>query len=450
MTTARVLSRAVAGLLALCLGSGGNLLAAAAPEPAAPDERPAAKTVGEKIDEAIAVKIGDTIGDTIDEAIGEENVAKIDEAHQEQERFIGTLFEKVDRVFGERYLEDRDRKIEVRAGLETTFNDDGDSTDTRVRLGLRVPLPAMKRWFNGFVEIGGDVNELGAVSNPDFSESEKIYSLAAGVIRRYGENLETGLKLRLFRSSEAFFALYPFLRFEWQGDTMRYYFQQQVIWESDNSWSTLTDFDVDRKFRSRLFLRLRNRVEYSFEDPGAAIAHGLILRGTIFENSGLSFELWLEYNTAKKDDPETIADDTIVYGQLRFRGRIWRDWLEYELRPIYTVPTNTDRSAFFGFFVSADRDLGQLSRRGRGPRPGPRALSLGVVESSGPRCPARDGQAPGPPRLARCGSDLPRHRAPPRGRSRGPGRPGLPAADRGCRAAPASAGRRCRTRAGAA
>jgi len=133
---------------------------------------------------------------------------------------------------------------------------------------------------------------------------------------------------------------------------MRYYFQQQVIWESDNSWSTLTDLDVDRRFHSRLFLRLRNRVEYSFEDPGASIAHGLILRGTVFKYSGLSFELWLEYNTAKKDDPETIADDTIAYAQLRLRGRVWRNWIEYELRPIYTIPTNTDRNAFFAVFIS--------------------------------------------------------------------------------------------------
>jgi hypothetical protein len=133
---------------------------------------------------------------------------------------------------------------------------------------------------------------------------------------------------------------------------MRYFFEQQIIWESDNSWSTLTDFDVDRRLHSRLLLRLRNRIDYSLEEPGASIAHGLILRGRIFETSGLSLELWLEYNTAKKDDPATIDDDTIAYAQLRFRGRIWRNWLEYELRPIYTIPTNTDRKAFFAFFIS--------------------------------------------------------------------------------------------------
>jgi len=351
MTMAKAFSLTVAVLLALSIGSGGNLLAATTPEPVAPEMNPGAgKTVEGAVQGAVE-KVGEQIGDVIGEQIGEQNVAKIDNAHEDSARFIGLFFEKIDRVFGEQYVQDRDRKIQIRAGLETTFNDNGESTDTRLRIGLRVPLPALKRRFNVFVDIGGDVNELGGVSSPNFSESEKIVSIAAGFLRRFGDNLEAGLKLKLFRQSGAFFSLYPFVRFEHQYDRMRYFFEQQIIWESDNSWSTLTDFDVDRRFRSGLLLRLRNRIDYSFEEPGAAIAHGLSVRRNVFENNGVSLELWLEYNTAK-DDPVTIADDTIVYAQLRLRGRIWRNWLEYELRPIYTFPLGTDRGSFFGFFIS--------------------------------------------------------------------------------------------------
>ena len=285
MTTAGRLFLAVAGLLALCIGSGGNLLAADMPEPDTPEMNPGAEKTIEGAVQGIVEDVGEKIGDTIGEQIGEQNVAKIDDAHEDSARFIGLFFEKIDRVFGEQYVEDRDRKIQVRAGLETTFNDNGESTDTGVRIGLRVPLPAMKRWFNGYLDVGGDVNELGAVSNPNFSESEKFYTLTAGLIRRYRDDIETGIKLRLFRQSGAIFSVYPFVRFERQYDRMRYYFQQQVIWESDNSWSTLTDFDVDRKFGSAVFLRLRNRVEYSFEDPGASIAHGLIMRRSVFERT---------------------------------------------------------------------------------------------------------------------------------------------------------------------
>ena len=198
-TAARRLISALAGLLALCAVGGGDLFAADTPEPVAPEMNPGAgKTIEGAVQGAVE-GVGEKIGDTIGEAIGAETVATIDDAHADSARFIGLFFEKIDRVFGERYVEDRDRKIEVRAGLETTFNDDGKSTDTRVKLGLRVPLPAMKRWFNGYLDFGGDVNELGAVSNPNFSESEKFYSVTAGLIRRFRDDVETGIKLRLFR-----------------------------------------------------------------------------------------------------------------------------------------------------------------------------------------------------------------------------------------------------------
>ncbi len=354
-TTTRVLALTAALLLASGVGGGRTLHAAApepvASEPVAPEMNPGAEKTIEGTVQGIVEGFGEKVGVKLGEQIGEQNVAKIDDAHEDSARFIGLFFEKVDRVFGEQYVEDRDRKIQVRAGLETTFNDNGDSIDTRARIGLRVPLPALKRRFNVFVDIGGDANELGAVSSPNFSESEKIVSIAAGFLRRFGDNLEAGLKLKLFRSSGAFFSLYPFVRFEHQYDKMRYFFEQQLIWESDNSWSTLTDFDVDRRFRSGLLLRLRNRIDWSFEDPGASIAHGLIVRRNVKEKNGVSLEFWVEYNTAK-NDLETIADDTITYAQLRLRGRIWRNWLEYELRPIYTVPIGADRNSFFSFFVS--------------------------------------------------------------------------------------------------
>jgi len=107
-TMSRIVSAAAAVLVALCIGECGGVLAASAPEP-------------------IAVEKPST-------------VEKIDEAHAEQEDYFGKLFERVDRLFGEQYVQDRDRKIQVRAGEKTTFNEDGKSTDTTMIFALRVPL----------------------------------------------------------------------------------------------------------------------------------------------------------------------------------------------------------------------------------------------------------------------------------------------------------------------
>jgi len=343
------LSWAGGQLLALCLVCGS---AAAESEPAAsasstatatPEARPAIeKTVD---------KIGTTIGEAIDDTIGAKTVGKIDDVHEVEARYFGLFFEKIDRVFGEEYVEDRERKLQLRTGFETVFNNHGESTDTKAKIILRVPLPAMKRRFNVFLDIGEAADQLGDVTSPNVTASEKAFSLAAGIVRKIRDDLEAGLKLKLFKKADSLVTIYPFVRFEVHPAPMRYFFEQQVIWESNNSWSTLTDFQVDRRFGSLIFLRFRTTVAYSFEDPGAAIAHGLITRRSLYEDNGLSFELWMEYNTAK-DDPTTTTDDTVVYGQLRLRGRLWRKWLEYELRPIYSFPIATDRKSFFGFFIS--------------------------------------------------------------------------------------------------
>ena len=270
----------------------------------------------------------------------------IDADHAKQANYFGELFEKIDRLFGETYVEDRDRKIQVRAGAQSTFNDDGESIDTALTLALRVPLPAMERRLNLFLEVGEDINELGAASKPNFDEARSKLSIAAGLLARPLEEVETGLKLLVLWDEGSFASIYPFLRFERKRPPQRYFFEQRMIWESEGFWRSRTDLDVDRTLGAGIFLRLRNRADHVFGETGLKVAHGLILRQKLFATGGLSSELWLEYNSAG-DDPATMTDDTIAYAQLRWRARVWRNWLEYELRPVYTVVLDSDRNAFF-------------------------------------------------------------------------------------------------------
>lgn len=313
------MKRTAALLVALCAGWWGDGLAATAAEPVA--------------------------------AEGGSATAQVDDAHAAQADYFGRLFGEIDRLFGEQYVEDRDRKVQVRAGVETTLNDDGESTDTGLTLALRVPVPALKRRANIFIEIGEDVRELGAASNPSFDAARKRLAVAAALVARPREELEAGLKVSVFWEDGSFAAIYPFVRFERKRPPMRYFLEQRVVWESENIWRTRSDADVDCTIGGGTFLRMRNRLEHVFDEPGSQVAHGLILRQLVFSNAGLSLESWLEYNTAG-DDPGSFDDDTIAYAQLRWRGRIWRRWLEYELRPIYTIVIDSDRKPFLSFRAS--------------------------------------------------------------------------------------------------
>lgn len=293
-------------------------------------------------------------GEALADAAADERtrVERIDDAHASQADFFGVLFDRIDRLFGEQYVEDRDRKVQVRAGVQTTLNDEGRSVDTGITLALRVPLPALeRRSVNLFLEVGEDVRELGPVSSPNFDESRRRLSIGAGVVARPREEVETGLKLNVFREEGSFASIYPFVRFERKRAPMRYFAEQRLVWESEDLWRARTDVDVDRTLGNGMFARLRNRADYVIGDPGVEFGHGLLLRQVVFGSTGASYELWLEYNSAG-DDPATLDDDTIAYAQLRWRGRVWRRWLEYELRPAYTVVIDSDRDPFFSLLLS--------------------------------------------------------------------------------------------------
>jgi hypothetical protein len=276
---------------------------------------------------------------------------RIDEAYAGQCVLIGELVGRIDDIFGEQYVSDRQRKVELRAGGEATLNNDGVGTDKGVNLGLRLPLPSLERRLNVFLDIGQDVTELGSASAPDSTERQKTASLAASLLGRLGENAEAGVKLSLQWDKASFASVYPFVRFEWLQPPMRYFLEQRLIWDTDNQWSTRTEFDVDRTLGGGYFLRWRNRADIDFGAAGAQVANGLLLRKSVLARSGLSYEVWAAYNTGP-NDPATFDDDTIAYAQVRWTGRIWRNWLEYELRPVYTVPFESGRSPFFSFYVS--------------------------------------------------------------------------------------------------
>jgi hypothetical protein len=278
-------------------------------------------------------------------------VEQIDEAYDAQCLLLGEMVGRLDDIFGEQYISDRERKVQLRAGGSVTLNADGVGTDTGVSAGLRVPLPSLERRLNIFLDIGQDVTELNSASDPESAGRQKTASASAGVLGRLGENAEAGVKLSLLWDEGSFMSVYPFVRFEWLTPPMRYFLEQRLIWDNENTWSTRTDFDIDRTFGGGFFLRFRNRGDFTFGDSGAQVAHGLILRRGVFTRSGLSYEAWLEYNTGP-DDPDDYDDDTVAYAQVRWRGRVWRRWLEYEVRPAYNVPLEGGRASYFSCFFS--------------------------------------------------------------------------------------------------
>jgi len=132
---------------------------------------------------------------------------------------------------------------------------------------------------------------------------------------------------------------------------MRYFLEQRIIYESENFWRTRTDVRYRPNARHRGLPAVAQPCRLRLLGPRSAGRPRPDPAAEPHRERRLSWEVWLEYTTSG-NDLTTIADDTIAYAQLRWRGRVWRDWLEYELRPAYTFVLDSDRDPFFSFFVS--------------------------------------------------------------------------------------------------
>ncbi len=268
----------------------------------------------------------------------------IDNRHAAAADMAASIVDWVDKIFGEPRIEDRERMVRVKGGVETTFHENGEGNETSVRLNARVPLPALERRTNLFFDIGGDVDQLGNVTSPTYSEAKDTYALAATLLRSVREAVDLGIRARVFWDAGPDLMISPFLRYDHRWDPWRFFVEQRFSYDTEDQWRADTDLDVDRLLAPTFLLRLHNSLRYQLNESGVNLAHGLLLRHPLFGLTGLSWEWWVEHG------PGAASDKT--YGQCRMRGRIWRKWLEYELRPAYTFMLEDDRDTFFSVFVS--------------------------------------------------------------------------------------------------
>lgn len=278
-------------------------------------------------------------------------VEALDEGHAVQVRMLCDFVHRIDRIFGEAYVEDRERKVSLRVGAGGTLNEDGVGTDLSLSVAGRIPLPALERRINLFLDIGGSLEDSGASPGAVLEDPERSLSLGTTLLGRRRGDIEPGLKLKGVWNDGPDLEVIPLLRLERQHGAARTFFEQRVLWNPGDSWGLQSSLDHDVRISPAVVLRISNRLRHRFGDTGAALAHGLAMRRQFSPRAGLSLEAWLEHSTAL-EDPSDIDDDTIAYALLRWRSRFFRDWLEYEVRPEFSLPLVEGRNPFVSLFLS--------------------------------------------------------------------------------------------------
>lgn len=262
----------------------------------------------------------------------------LDDSHRIISRGLADVVDAADRAFGEPRVEDRERIVQLRFGPVVRVRE-GDGADLSFPVRLRVPLPALERRANIFLQFDSFTEQYGSFG--DFaSELGDNKSFTATILSKIADNTHAGSRIDLYWNKGPNAGVRPFLRYETRPDHLRFLVEQQFYARTDDLLGGLTVLHLDRIFSDTSFLRFLAEAGYNMQTSGVDLEPALLFRRPFFWwDAALSVDLGLRYNPYRGDpetgdrDPERDPDE--VYAQLRVIGKIILPWIEYEIKPGY-------------------------------------------------------------------------------------------------------------------
>jgi hypothetical protein len=293
--------------------------------------------------------VGETAGD-VGRAVGETagDVGRVvGESADEQHRWIslqlGDIVDRVDKMFGEPRVEDRLRIVQARLGGKAGFAT-GETADFGVSLRFRFPLPALQRRANLFLEYSSDtiVDNLGGVNtiqNSSAATRETEATLAAGIVKRLTDTFD-------FVGKVAYHGLRDYgpeasIRYERRWAPWMFYAEQEAYWRTARHWGGKTGVSLTYEVDPVSFIRILSEAKYYQDQRGTDLTTGASYRRPFFFGSVVSVDVGVQYNGYDGDPKEENVTDLEedgdqIVGRVRMVGRVWRDWIEWEVTPGYS------------------------------------------------------------------------------------------------------------------
>jgi hypothetical protein len=266
--------------------------------------------------------------------------SKRDSAHEWIGRTFASVVDATDKAFGEERVEDRERIVRAKVGLRVEVKENED-TKYKVPANFRIPLPALERKANIFIDLTGDPDSGNVTSGTGVTNDEGS-SLSATLLKRLTDTVDLGASLSW--KSGANIGPEVFARYDKNWDPWRFFAEQRGFWRTDDGWGGRTKFHFDYVLPDDAsYIRWANEANYYEDLYDVGFKSGLAYRRKFFWDIAMSVEAGVDWNPydgdPKKshyDDPEDIdPDKDHYYGRVRLIGRGWKPWVEWEILPGY-------------------------------------------------------------------------------------------------------------------
>ena len=265
---------------------------------------------------------------------------KVDKSREWLGRTFVSVVDATDKAFGDERVEDREQIVRAKVGLRVEVKETED-TKYKFPTNFRIPLPALERRANIFLDFSADPDSGNVTSATGITNDEGT-SLSATMLKRLSDTFDLGATLSW--KSGANIGPEVFARYDKNWDPFRFYAEQRAFWRTDDGFGGRTKFNFDYVLPDQAsYIRWANEANYYEDLYDVGVKSGLSYRRKFYWDIAMSVEAGIDLNPydgdPKKshytDNPEDLdPDKDHYYGRVRMIGKL-TPWVEWEVMPGY-------------------------------------------------------------------------------------------------------------------
>ena len=290
----------------------------------------------------------------------------IEAAHRGvSEGLLGTA-EWIDSFFVDERVIEEENRTRFRVGVSGAFRTNGD-TEFDSDFDLRLRLPQTEDKLRVLILGSSDDDEPRETrTRPRGTEfTRRTGSGLAGALQYFfsateRRSISVTSGLRISRFEPQVFAG-PRYRETIDLDSWTFRFTQALRWYSDDGWESRTILDFERPLWGDLFLRITPDGTWSEDEDGYFYGLNFSVFQPLSERRAVEYQ----WNNDFETRPDNHLELTAL--RVRYRQRIWRDWLIVEVAPELRFPHDEDYEPVPGIVLGFDVIFGNFAVDRDGP-----------------------------------------------------------------------------------
>ena len=247
-----------------------------------------------------------------------------------------------DSFFGDERYESETNMSRLKVRYDA-FRERGARTDFQPQIDLRMVLPQLRK--KTYLVVSGDATDL---NDPLLPKAPKTTD---PLLKPIDQKINTSIQYFISASEQVSFSvrtgirlskgkpemfLGPRYRYLIPFDPWAFRFTEDVVWDTEKGWLSRTRFDLERPLNDAFFFRTSAEGVWVPQVNGYPYSLSMMLMQSLSHKQALEYE-WV--NTFQTRPMDKL--DEVLF-RVRYRTRIWRDWLYFEVAPQYRFPR--DRS----------------------------------------------------------------------------------------------------------